>query len=381
MLISRSCSDMDTHMLCHRDPLQLYNIICWWHETTFDVCTRNYWMWHWIGLIYERPKKALAVLRSHGDQDSLSTFTEPRSIRFLLKLHGAVRSTSLDKLCYILYTRSVSRPSLPSGFKVESLPPTAAAAKFHSYRAYIAVQQLLAVPRQRWGDEVHWQHTVSQLRLWWTANNGPPALLPANWWALLLGRPPHRRREGNGMCPHMATSCVGNNLCPIDWGWQYRDESLLPFTTDWPVAPTRVLRIVRLQDRLSEDMPMPEGRVVLFTHVQLLQWTNVQQRSCASRQSRFRQCLIEVWMLQQLSLKCFELCLRFTSFVLLVTRLYFHHLCLCTLNTLIYTNLYTSYTYIHADKTWNNTLRHNQPRHSIMVDLYGSTLTSILILC
>ena len=26
MLISRSSSDMDLHMLCHRNPLQLYNI-------------------------------------------------------------------------------------------------------------------------------------------------------------------------------------------------------------------------------------------------------------------------------------------------------------------------------------------------------------------
>ena len=48
-------------------------------------------------------------------------------------------------------------------------------------------------------------------------------------------------------------------------------------------------RVVRLQDRLSEDMRMPEGRVVLFTHVQLQQWTHVQQHSCTSRQSRFRQ--------------------------------------------------------------------------------------------
>ena len=104
-------------------------------------------------------KIALEVLRSCGDQDSLNTFTEPRSpreditnvgVRFLLKLHlyGAVRSTSLDKCCYILYTRSVSRSSLSSGFKLESLPPTAAAAKFHSYRAYIAVQQFLALSRQ-----------------------------------------------------------------------------------------------------------------------------------------------------------------------------------------------------------------------------------------
>ena len=37
---------------------------------------------------------------------------------------------------------------------------------------------------------------------------------------------------------------IGNNVCPTDWGWNYRDESLVPLTTDRPVAPTRVLRIV-----------------------------------------------------------------------------------------------------------------------------------------
>ena len=65
-------------------------------------------------------KIALEVLRSYGDQDSLSTFTEPRSppeyitnveVRFLPTLYGAGRSTSLDKLRYILYTRAVSRSS------------------------------------------------------------------------------------------------------------------------------------------------------------------------------------------------------------------------------------------------------------------------------
>ena len=117
----------------------------------------------------------------------VSAFTEPRSTpedianvgeRFLLKLYEAIRWTSLDKLRYILYTRSVSRSYLPSGFKLESLPPTVAA-EFHSYHAYLAVQQL-----------------------------------------------------------------IGNNLCPTDWGWQYREGSLVQLTTDRPVAPTRVLRIV-----------------------------------------------------------------------------------------------------------------------------------------
>ena len=97
----------------------------------------------------------------------------------MLKLYAAIKSTSLDKLCYILYTRSVSRSSLSSGFKLESLTPTVAAAKIHSYRACLAVQQ----------------------------------------W-------------------------IGNNLCPTHWGRQYKDGSFVPLTTDRPVAPTRVLRIM-----------------------------------------------------------------------------------------------------------------------------------------
>ena len=133
-------------------------------------------------------KRAIELLRSYGDQDSLSTFTEPPSspedianvgARFFQKLYGAIRSTSLDTLRYTLYTRSVRQPSLSSGFKLESLPLTAADAKFHSYRSYLAVQQ----------------------------------------W-------------------------IGNNVCPPDWGWQYRDGSLVPLATDRLVAPTRVLRIV-----------------------------------------------------------------------------------------------------------------------------------------
>ena len=74
-------------------------------------------------------KRALEALRSYGDEDYLTTFTEPRNMpedianvgeMFLLKLYGAVRLTSLDKLCYILYTRSVSRSSLSSGFNIEN---------------------------------------------------------------------------------------------------------------------------------------------------------------------------------------------------------------------------------------------------------------------
>ena len=99
-------------------------------------------------------KRALKVLRSYGDQDSLTTLTEPRCTpediianvgeMFLLKMYGAVSSTSLDKLRYILYTQSVSRSSLSSGFKLESLPPTAAAAIHTVPINIIPVQQWLS---------------------------------------------------------------------------------------------------------------------------------------------------------------------------------------------------------------------------------------------
>ena len=153
--------------------------------------------------------RALEVLRSYGDQDSLSTFTVPRSTpedianggeRFLLKLYGAVRSTSLDKLYYILYTRSVSRSSLSSGFKLESLPPTAAATKFHSYRVDLVVQQLIGnklFPTDCMGLAIHG-----------------------------LGFSPTHYRSASSAC-----TCVAN-------------------------------RVERLQEELSEDMRMPEGRVV-----------------------------------------------------------------------------------------------------------------------
>jgi len=43
-----------------------------------------------------------------------------------------------------------------SGFKLQSLPPTSAATKFHSYRAYLAVQQWQGneMPSTEWG----WQY-------------------------------------------------------------------------------------------------------------------------------------------------------------------------------------------------------------------------------
>ena len=139
----------------------------------------------------------------------VSTVTEPRSTpeyianvgeRFLLKFYGAIRSTSLDKLRYILYTRSVG----------------------------------------------HLCHQGSNLS--------------------------HCRQLSQPNSIHAMPILQCNNglatICAQLAGWQYRDGSLVTLTTDRPVAPTRVLQILRLQNRLLDDMRMPEGRDVLFTHVQ-----------------------------------------------------------------------------------------------------------------
>ena len=90
----------------------------------------------------------------------------------------AATCTTLDKRIYILYMQKVSKSS---SFKLHSLPPTSAAAKYHSYRAYYAVQE-------------------------WLGNTG--------------------------------------DIAPVDWGWEVQDGMLSPVLNDEAVAPDNVLKIV-----------------------------------------------------------------------------------------------------------------------------------------
>ena len=59
---------------------------------------------------------------------------------FYLKLYGATAKT-LDRQIYLMYLKSIKGSSLKTEFSLESLPPTSAAAKHHSYRVYHTVQQ------------------------------------------------------------------------------------------------------------------------------------------------------------------------------------------------------------------------------------------------
>ena len=133
-------------------------------------------------------KKALAVLEGR-EWDDLTVFQRNDSShdevarigeQFLLKMYSASNAChSLDKLRYVLYMQKVSKMS--ATFKIQSLPPTSSAAKYHSYRAYFAVQE-------------------------WMSNSG--------------------------------------DLKPIEWGWEMQGGMLSPVLTDKPVAPETVLLII-----------------------------------------------------------------------------------------------------------------------------------------
>ena len=95
-------------------------------------------------------------LNAFKDRDSNQSDIEHTWESFLLRLYGASSSVViLDQLRYLQYLRSVQRASLSSpSFKLESIPPTSSAAKFHSYRAYHTVQQWLGINHEptRVGD-------------------------------------------------------------------------------------------------------------------------------------------------------------------------------------------------------------------------------------
>src|SRR6218665_556607 len=80
----------------------------------------------------------LEVLENHGSSKEDVTRAGEE---FLLKLYGARTFQTLDKHRYTCYNRSIRRSSLSSSFKLESLPPTSAAAKQHSLRTYAAVER------------------------------------------------------------------------------------------------------------------------------------------------------------------------------------------------------------------------------------------------
>ena len=100
--------------------------------------------------IYGKGKKG-AFNQIEKIQDLLSIFEtsgqnkeeiQKAGEKIIILLYGfqSESITSLDKLRHIIYKRNMKRTRLSSSFKLESLPPTSAAAKQHSFRVYHTTQ-------------------------------------------------------------------------------------------------------------------------------------------------------------------------------------------------------------------------------------------------
>ena len=106
--------------------------------------------------------KAFNHVHNKRDYYLLDTFTNKSSTHdevqaagelFIKKLYGAKKYNTLDNYRHIAYRQSVRKASLASSFELANLPPTSAAAKQHSFRAYHTVQGWLGqdLPPEEWG--------------------------------------------------------------------------------------------------------------------------------------------------------------------------------------------------------------------------------------
>ena len=102
----------------------------------------------------------------------------------LLMYNASDTINSLDDLRYVYYKKQVLTKNIEtgSGFDLRALPPTSDAAKYHSYRAYLQVQQ-------------------------WLGNT---------------------------------------DILPTDWGWNRsaQTDHLVPIIKDYAAAPEKVLKMI-----------------------------------------------------------------------------------------------------------------------------------------
>ena len=106
--------------------------------------------------------------------------------RAFVMLYNGRQNDSLDALRLVRYQQKVSSSNTQVQAKV--LPPTSSAARYHSYRVYFQVQE----------------------------------------WAHLGGE---------------------SDLLPEDWGWELRQNQLVPVATDIGPAPEDLLNIIRCNCR------------------------------------------------------------------------------------------------------------------------------------
>lgn len=97
-------------------------------------------------------------------------------------LYGGEKKDTLDSLRYVKYAQKLANRSSTVAVQPNKLPPTTAAAQFHSKRVYLQVQE--------------WKHLRPILR-------------------------------------------------PTAWGWELKDNALFPTYTDIAVAPSDLLHVIK----------------------------------------------------------------------------------------------------------------------------------------
>jgi len=126
-------------------------------------------------------KEDWTILNVFKEKDASHDEIVAAGEKLLLRLYGSKKATTLDQQRHLSYMQRVSRKSVTShSFQLKLLPPTSAAAKFHSYQTYLTVQG-------------------------WLGNS---------------------------------------DISATEWGWELIDGVLSPISTDRAAAPDRVLKIV-----------------------------------------------------------------------------------------------------------------------------------------
>ena len=167
MLVTLATANMDLYMLCSKNPTTLYRVRD--IQASIGDTSKYLMVLHAItgcdtvSAVYRQGKrKAFNLVHNLKEYDLLNTFINAESTdqqvqqageSFLLKLYVASTCASLDELCYIAYKKAISRTSLSSSFQLAALPPTSAAAKQHSFRTFLTVQEWMGRPLQptAWG--------------------------------------------------------------------------------------------------------------------------------------------------------------------------------------------------------------------------------------
>ena len=169
---------------------------------------------------YGKRKVLKMIQESKDDWDCLDIFlkTDPDKEelekvgeKFILKLYGAKTCSSLDEFRYLKYMQRVSRKSITSAdFQLESLPPTSAAAKFHTFRAYHTIQQWLGTELNplEWG----WEQKGRSLQLIGTDRvPAPKNVMEITSCGCKVACNPKtcKCRKADLLCTAMCTSCAG----------------------------------------------------------------------------------------------------------------------------------------------------------------------------